>query len=122
MRKFAHRYHSQKQQNSLVSANLRNGSIKWRHLNESQRAVVASRLANLPQAGTGANQYSRPANLPISSINQLQAAEMLTVSPRTIRTVKAIEREAPDLLPRIESNKKRLPKDGKRLCVPGGGD
>jgi len=66
--------------------------LKRRHLNESQRAVIAARLANI---NNGENQYTKLGSANLRTlINQSQAAEMLTVSPRTIRTVKAIEREA----------------------------
>ena len=69
-----------------------------RHLNESQRAVVASRIANL-----GNGQRASLANLPSSPVTQPQAAMMLNVSPRSVTSVKAIERDAPELIPQIDS-------------------
>jgi len=76
-------------------------NLERRHLNESQRAVVAAKIANMPLGGA----VYRSANLPIDPgrVSQEQAAEMLNVSPRSIRNVKAIEREAPELIPQIES-------------------
>jgi 16S rRNA G966 N2-methylase RsmD len=100
-------------------------NLTRRHLNESQRAVVAGRLANMRHGGDRKNQV---ANLPLDNqrytcpycnqdyygkgghickqvpvyISQSQAAEMLNVSDRTIRTVKAVERQAPELIQEIE--------------------
>jgi hypothetical protein len=68
-------------------------NLKRRHLNESQRAVVASRLANMEAHRPSEN---KSANLRTS---QDQASKMLNVSPRTIQTIKRIEREAPQYSP-----------------------
>lgn len=88
----------------IISLNLHR-----RHLSESQRAVVASRLANM-QVGN----FSKSANLPIS-ISQPEAAKMLNVSERTIRSVKAIERDAPELIPEIEKGKITVHKAEKEI-------
>jgi len=76
-------------------------NLHRRHLNETQRAIVASKLANMPLGGD--IYYHRSANLPTGNISQPEAAAMLNVSERTVRTVKAIERDAPELLPKMES-------------------
>ena len=73
-------------------------NLKRRHLNESQRAVVAGKLANMQHGG---NRKFQDANLHLE-ISKERAAEMLNVSPRTVATVKAIERTAPELLEKIE--------------------
>lgn len=75
-------------------------NLHRRHLNESQRAVVASKLANMKQGERTDIQHS--ANLQ-KVISQPEAAAMLNVSPRTVATVKAIEKDAPEYIPRIES-------------------
>jgi len=62
-------------------------------LNETQRAVIASRIANIK---LGDNQYSGSANLP-TLISQPEAAEKMNVSERTIRNVRAVEKSAPEL-------------------------
>lgn len=77
-------------------------NLHRRHLSESQRAVVASRLANMTHGGD--RKSDQAANLP-DDISQPQAAEMLNVSERMIRSVKAIEKAAPDLVKDIESGK-----------------
>jgi len=74
-------------------------NLHRRHLNESQRAVIAAKLANIE---LGDNQYRGSANLP-TQITQQQAAQMLNVSERSIQTIKSIEREAPELLLKIEA-------------------
>jgi N6-adenosine-specific RNA methylase IME4 len=71
-------------------------NLKRRHLNESQRATVAARISNL---SPGTNQWSGESAGP----TQAEAAAMLNVSERSIREVKRLEREAPELLPRVES-------------------
>ena len=64
-------------------------------LNESQRAVIAAKLANMPEGGIGANQYnSNYLNLDSSKVSQQQAADMFNVSRATVATVKAIEKAA----------------------------
>lgn len=82
----------------VISANLHR-----RHLNETQRGVVAGKIANISKTDTLGNlQNSRTANLQSEKTTQTQAAEMLNVSPRTVATVKKIEREAPDLVEKME--------------------
>jgi hypothetical protein len=55
--------------------------------NETQRASVAAKLANIPQH---ANQHtvSGQANLPDHLVSQTQAADMLNVSERSVATAK----------------------------------
>jgi hypothetical protein len=56
------------------------------HLNETQRASVAAKLANMP---VGRNwKDSNSANLQNNQVTQTQAADMLSVSPRSVRTAK----------------------------------
>jgi hypothetical protein len=62
----------------VVSLNLHR-----RHLNESQRAMVAAKIASLPK---GANQHA-----PIGATSQDGAAEMLNVSPRSVTRAKAVQ-------------------------------
>ena len=83
--------------NFIISMN-----IQRRHLNETQRAIIASRIANIEKIDT-LKQGSRSANLPIGKISQAEAAEKFNISERMIRTVKSIERSAPELIERMES-------------------
>jgi 16S rRNA G966 N2-methylase RsmD len=77
-------------------------NLHRRHLSESQRAVVASRLANMR---SGERTDLEPnANLH-KVISQPEAAEMLNVSTRMVASVKAIEKAAPEKIKDIESGK-----------------
>lgn len=69
-------------------------NLHRRHLNESQRAVVAAKIANLSRGRPSENRQN-------CLITQDDAAELLNISPRLIRTVKAVEKEAPELIDKI---------------------
>lgn len=63
-------------------------NLKRRHLNESQRAMVAASLANLSKG--------RPKeNAGIPAVSQPEAAKMLSVSRDSVQTAAKVEREAP---------------------------
>lgn len=70
-------------------------------------AVIAGKLANMVRGGDRPSQSDRnfeSANLQ-NGISQTAAAEMLNVSPRTVATVKAVERKAPELVAKMESGR-----------------
>jgi hypothetical protein len=69
-------------------------NVLRRHLNESQRAMIANRLAALP---SGQRQDGKFAGV----LTQAQAAEMLHVSERIVRTGRKVEMEAPANLTRL---------------------
>lgn len=74
-------------------------NLKRRHLSESQRAMVAAKLANMP---SGYRSDSPPENLP-KVISQAQAAEMLNISDRSLRTAKKVEQNAvPTLIDKVQ--------------------
>jgi N6-adenosine-specific RNA methylase IME4/ParB-like chromosome segregation protein Spo0J len=76
----------------VISLNLRR-----RHLNESQRAMIAAKLANMP-AHRPAN---KSANLPTS---QPEAAALLNVSDRSVRSAAVVRDNAvPELSGKVES-------------------
>lgn len=90
----------------VVSLNLRR-----RHLTESQRAMVAGKLANL---SAGENQHTvgranlpdliePPQSLP-APVSVARAAEMLNVSERSVKAARAvIERAVPELAAKVET-------------------
>lgn len=81
-------------------------NLHRRHLNETQRAVIAARLANMQRGEYHGNQYEVVSeNLPIPNISQSAAADLLNVSDRMIRAVKSVERDAPDLVPLMETGR-----------------
>lgn len=76
----------------VVSLNLHR-----RHLDESQRALVAGKLANLER---GANQH---ASIDASTVTQTQAAELLNVSrPSVQRAREVLDHGAPELVAAVE--------------------
>lgn len=71
-------------------------NLHRRHLSESQRAMVASRVANLER---GSNQHSRedgPIGPP--SISNDKAAEMLTVGKTSVKRAKKVQKEGSEAL------------------------
>ncbi len=77
-------------------------NLHRRHLSESQRAVVASKLVSMTVGGDRKSDHY--ANLH-NDISQPAAAEMLNVSTRMVASVKAIEKAAPEKIKDIESGK-----------------
>lgn len=71
-------------------------NLKRRHLNESQRAVVASKLANMRQG-------ERTDLASIDAMSQSNAANVLNVSRATLQRVVAVEKAAPELIAKIEA-------------------
>jgi len=74
-------------------------NVHRRHLNESQRAMVAAKLANMPQG--------RPeTNAQICAINQEEAAEMLSVARRSVQSAKKVRDKAePEVVALVEQGK-----------------
>lgn len=73
-------------------------NLKRRHLNESQRAMVATRLATMRR---GDNQHTE-----ISATSQKKAADLLHVSPDSVQFAKrVVESENPDLIAAVEQGK-----------------
>jgi len=85
----------------VISLNLRR-----RHLSESQRAMVAAKLSNLGHGGN--RRLEQAANLPLEieqsvAVRQSDAASLLNVSERSVRSAKAIQAEgAPELVEAVE--------------------
>jgi len=85
-------------------------NIHRRHLTESQRAMAAAKLANMP-----AHRPIKSANLqtffddePSKPVPMAQgeAAKLLNVSPRTVATAKKVQEEAPaEIVHAVESGK-----------------
>lgn len=112
----------------VVSKNLHR-----RHLNESQRAMVAAKMANMDSSDTRMTG-SRPANLQDGKISVPKAAEMLNVGERTVRNAKRTLKDGtPEEIKAVESggatvsgtNKKIQKRKGastgaNRIRVPDG--
>lgn len=93
----------------IMSAN-----VHRRHLTESQRALVAAKIANLKPGRP--TQEINSANLPIKKSNA-QAAKDLSVSERSVRTAKEVLAEAPKKdIAAIESGKKTVSGVAKEIA------
>lgn len=80
-------------------------NIHRRHLNESQRGLIAATLANLKH---GQTKESRPANLPVS---QPEAAKLLNVSERTVRSAaKVLANCVPEVVEQVRSGQMSVSK------------
>jgi hypothetical protein len=74
-------------------------NLHRRHLDESQRAMVATKLATLQN---GHNQHSHE-GAPIGAASQLEAAEMLNVSRRSVQRARdVVDHGAPELQQAVE--------------------
>jgi N6-adenosine-specific RNA methylase IME4 len=98
-------------------------NLQRRHLNESQRSMIAIKLANVR---LGDNQHKRgSANLP--TLSQSDAARMLGVSERSVRSAKTVRDSAiPEFVQRVEGGElavslvekvAKLPKDQQKKLV-----
>lgn len=79
----------------VISENMRR-----RHLTDSQRAMVAAKIARLPK---GANQHSR-ASADLPTLSTAAAAEQLSVPVRTVTAAKSVVRDgAAELVAAVET-------------------
>jgi N6-adenosine-specific RNA methylase IME4/ParB-like chromosome segregation protein Spo0J len=112
----------------VVSLNLRR-----RHMTESQRAMVAAKLANMPHGGDRktdqtANLQFDPVSAPAVSVSV--AAEMLNVSERSVANARAvIENAVPELADKVAAGEvsvsaaadvAQLPRDEQREVLSKG--
>jgi hypothetical protein len=98
-------------------------NMKRRHLDESQRAMLAARIATL---GDGQRQVGQLADVP----TQEQAAEMLSVGERTVRRAREVLNEdVPEVISAVErgavsvsaaANVARLPEPKQREIISTG--
>ena len=79
-------------------------NIMRRHLTTGQRAMTAAALANMT---VGRNWESNRANLPDNKSNK-DAADQLNVAERSVKTAKAIKRDAPDLAEEVSKGNMTL--------------
>jgi N6-adenosine-specific RNA methylase IME4 len=90
-------------------------NLHRRHLNESQRAMCAARLANIPSGKFHGNQ-SVTANLQSPQTSQAEAAKMLNVSPRSVATAKKVLEEAPpEIIADIDAGKLAVSQYARRF-------
>jgi hypothetical protein len=77
-------------------------NLQRRHLNESQRAMVAAKIANMRQ---GERTDRQPAQN-FGKVSQAQASEMLNISDETLRYAKKVQAEAqPEVITAVETGR-----------------
>lgn len=114
----------------VISSNLHR-----RHLTESQRGMVASRLATMKAGGDRGNQYAKPpiGDLPkINGQTREDAAAALNVGTTTLDRARRVQKVgAPELVQAVESGEVKLgtaetllalPKEEQREVVAAGPD
>ena len=85
-------------------------NLHRRHLNESQRAMIAARLANLKH-GDVASQGSRDTRISIS-----QAAELLNISKATVAEARTVlEHATPDEIQAVEAGEVAASTVGRQI-------
>lgn len=83
-------------------------NLHRRQLSTSQRALVASRLANMTRCDAGllgadSAHGLATAKMQLPKVSSVEAAKMLNVSTRIVDQAKAVQREAPELTKKIEA-------------------
>lgn len=76
-------------------------NVHRRHMNESQRAMVGSKIANL---SLGDNQHTASAHMP----TQKEVSQMLNIGERNLRIAKEITKKRPEAVKEIEFGKLKL--------------
>jgi site-specific DNA-methyltransferase (adenine-specific) len=86
-------------------------NLKRRHLNETQRAGVAAKIANMRQGER--TDLEPSANL--QKVSQAKAAEMLNVGGRTVATYRAVAEAMPELVPLMDSGQMTAHEASKKV-------
>lgn len=93
-------------------------NLHRRHLDESQRAMVASRIANLPHGGAKYLNIT-DASIDASSLEQKDAAHMLNVSRISVqRARKVITHAAPELIAAVDAGKVAVSVAAQATALP----
>jgi N6-adenosine-specific RNA methylase IME4 len=102
----------------VISLNLRR-----RQLDESQRAMVAARLANIRHGGDRKSDQAAnlPLEAPIQQVSQAQAAQLTNVGERSVRSArKVIECGDGDLAAAVDQGKLAVSAAEKIAALPEG--
>lgn len=86
-------------------------NLHRRHLNESQRAKIAAKLAKLKH---GDNQHTRKEDSSIGGCSIAEAANLMQVSPKSVERAKAVEEHgSPELNEMVERGEVAVSKAAK---------
>lgn len=78
-------------------------NLKRRHLTTSQRAMIASELANKPEGKPTKEEQKNP-----TTMSNKEAAETMNVSDRSVKDAKEIKRKSPQKAKQVVEGKKSL--------------
>lgn len=90
-------------------------NIKRRHMNESQRAMVAAKLANMAHGATLKKGSRRP-NSDFGEVSLERAAQLLNVSRAQVADAKLVLREEPKAVAEIEAGRVSVHKAKRKLA------
>jgi len=93
----------------ILSANLHR-----RHLNESQRAMVAAKIANMRQ---GERTDLEPSPNSANVVSQLEASKLLNVGVSAIKDAKVILSSASDLVQKIEAGEMTVCQAKRKISI-----
>ena len=89
-------------------------NLHRRHLDASQRAMIAAELANIKSGEFAGNQHVPSANLQSPQLSQAAAAELMNVSPRLVADAVKVRNEgAPELLQEVKQGKTTVSRAAK---------
>jgi 16S rRNA G966 N2-methylase RsmD len=89
-------------------------NLHRRHLNETQRAGVAAKLANMERGGDRKNQSP---NLDFDKVSRQHAAEMLNVGKSTVATYRAVAAAMPELVEKMDSGEMTAHEASKEVAT-----
>ena len=91
-------------------------NLHRRHLSESQRAMIAAKIADLEVGNMAfSEESSNCANLRNSHVSQTEAAKLLNVGRRSVQIARSIIKKAPEKVNEIETGKKTVNKAMKEI-------
>jgi 16S rRNA G966 N2-methylase RsmD len=89
-------------------------NLHRRHLNETQRAGVAAKIANMERGGDRKNQSP---NSDFDKVSRQQAAEMLNVGKSTVATYRAVAAAMPELVEKMDSGEMTAHEASKEVAT-----
>ena len=91
-------------------------NLHRRHLDASQRALIAAELANIKSGEFAGNQHVPSANLQRAQLSQTAAANLMNVSPRSVADAVKVRNEGePELFQAVKEGKLKVSRAAKTV-------